>query len=137
MLVAILDEWAELRKEARVAAGHRRVRVDGRDRRAGQRDQARPRQGGAAITALDQFKDDDEVGLWVFSTDLGGEHPNWREVVPIGPIGRQREDLAAQIERQIPVQRDAALRGHRGAYEAMLGEYDPRGSTRSCCSPTA
>ena len=41
----------------------------------------------AAISALDQFKDADEVGLWVFTTDLGGADPNVRELVPIGPIG--------------------------------------------------
>ena len=57
----------------------------------------------AAISALDEFKDADEVGLWVFSTDLlGGSDPNYRELVPPGPIGTQRQLLSEQIMIQIP-----------------------------------
>ena len=68
----------------------------------------------AAISALDQFKDSDQVGLWVFSTDLGGEHPNWREVVPIGPIGRTATIWPSRSSAQIPTVRHAAVRGHPG-----------------------
>ena len=111
-LVAILDSWAELRKEARVLlvldVSGSMGEFAGADNET-KLDLAK----AAALSALDQFKDTDEVGLWVFSTDLGGEHPNWREAVPVGPMADNRDDLAAPIERQIPVQGDAALRGHR------------------------
>ena len=61
----------------------------------------------------------------VFSTDLGGEHPNWREVVPIGEIGENRADLAAAIERQIPVSGTPLYEVTGEAYETMLEQYDP------------
>jgi Ca-activated chloride channel homolog len=123
VLVGILDSWAELRKEARVllvldvsgsmsdAAGDGRTKLD--------------LAKAAAISALDEFKDEDEVGLWVFSTDLGGEHPNWREVVPIGPIAQNRDALAAQIDAQIPQQGTPLYDVTQVAYETMLEGYDP------------
>ena len=66
----------------------------------------------AAVSALDQFKDADEVGLWVFSTDLGGADPNVRELVPVAPIGDQRDELAATDRRPVPDERHAAVRRH-------------------------
>ena len=39
----------------------------------------------AAIGALDGFAPDDEVGLWVFSTNQGDNSEPYRELVPIGP----------------------------------------------------
>ena len=53
------------------AARARHLRVDGRARhrrRPTRLDLAQE----AAISALDEFKDADDVGLWAFSTDLGG-----------------------------------------------------------------
>ena len=88
--IGILDSWAELRKDARVllvldisGSMGEIVADDGKTRL----DLAQQ----AAISALDQFKDADDVGLWVFSTDLGGPDPNVRELVPIGPIGEQHD----------------------------------------------
>jgi Ca-activated chloride channel family protein len=123
VLVGILDSWAELRKEARVLlvldvsgsmsdpAGDGRTKLD--------------LAKAAAISALDEFKDEDQVGLWVFSTDLGGEHPNWREVVPIGPIGQNRDTLAEQIDAQLPQQGTPLYDVTQVAYETMLEGYDP------------
>ena len=123
VLVGILDSWAELRKEARVLlvldvsgsmsdpAGDGRTKLD--------------LAKAAAISALDEFKDEDEVGLWVFSTDLGGDHPNWREVVPIGPIADNREALAEQIDAQLPQSGTPLYDVTQDAYETMLEEYDP------------
>ena len=59
------------------AARHRRLGLDGRRRptrtpATTKLDLAKQ----AAIDALDQFKDDDEVGLWVFTTDLGRNEPD-------------------------------------------------------------
>ena len=124
VLVAILDSWAELRKEARVLLV---LDVSGSmgefagDDNETKLDLAK----SAALSSLDEFKDTDEVGLWVFSTDLGGEHPNWREVVPVGEIGENRDDIAAAIERQIPVQGTPLYEVTGVAYETMLEQYDP------------
>jgi Ca-activated chloride channel homolog len=125
VLVAILDSWAELRKEARVLlvldVSGSMGEFAGSDNET-KLDLAK----AAALSALDEFKDSDEVGLWVFSTDLGGDHPNWREVVPVGEIGDNRVDLAAAIERQIPVSGTPLYDVTGVAYETMLEQYDPQ-----------
>jgi Ca-activated chloride channel family protein len=124
VLVAILESWAELRKEARVLlvldVSGSMGEFAGSDNET-KLDLAK----AAALSALDEFKDSDDVGLWVFSTDLGGEHPNWREVVPIGEIGENRADLGAAIERQIPVSGTPLYEVTGEAYETMLEQYDP------------
>ena len=124
VLVAILDSWAELRKEARVLLV---LDVSGSmGEFAGEDNETKlDLAKSAALSSLDEFKDTDEVGLWVFSTDLGGEHPNWREVVPVGEIGENRDDIAAAIERQIPVQGTPLYEVTGVAYETMLEQYDP------------
>jgi Ca-activated chloride channel family protein len=125
VLVSILDSWAELRKEARVLlvldVSGSMGEFAGSDNET-KLDLAKV----AALSALDEFKDTDEVGLWVFSTDLGGEHPNWREVVPVGQIGENRDELAAAIERQIPVSGTPLYEVTSVAYGTMLEEYDPQ-----------
>jgi Ca-activated chloride channel homolog len=124
VLVAILDSWAELRKEARVLlvldVSGSMGEFAGSDNET-KLDLAK----AAARSALDEFKDTDEVGLWVFSTDLGGDHPNWREVVPVGEIGDNRAELDAAIERQIPVAGTPLYEVTSVAYETMLEDYDP------------
>ena len=74
VLVAILDSWAELRKEARVLLV---LDVSGSmGEFAGSEGETKlDLAKAAALSALDEFKDSDEVGLWVFSTDLGGDAP--------------------------------------------------------------
>jgi Ca-activated chloride channel family protein len=123
VLVGILDSWAELRKDARVLlvldisgsmgdpGGDGRTKLDLAIE--------------AAVSALDQFKDADEVGLWVFSTELGGPDPNVLDLVPIAPIGTQREVLAQQIEAQRPTNGTPLYEVTDKAYESMLAEYDP------------
>ncbi|MFV0307040.1 MAG: substrate-binding domain-containing protein [Desertimonas sp.] len=123
VLVGILDSWAEHRKEARVLivldisgsmgdpGGDGRTKLD--------------LAMDAAASALDEFKDSDEVGLWVFSTDLGGADPNVRELVPIGPIGAQRDDMRDQILAQFPTNGTPLYDVTDQAYRAMLDAYDP------------
>ena len=86
----------------------------------------------AAISALDQFKDADEVGLWVFSTDLfGATDPNYRELVP---IGADRHPAAADRRAdRPPSSRPTAHRcttSPSTAYTAMLDDVRPRQDQR-------
>jgi Ca-activated chloride channel family protein len=123
VLVCILDSWAELRKDARVLlvldisgsmgepAGDGATRLDLAQQ--------------AAISALDQFKASDDVGLWVFSTDLGGDDPNVRQLVPLAPIGGQQDVLADQIAAQFPTNGTPLYQVAEQAYESMLETYDP------------
>ncbi len=124
VLVRILDSWATNRKEARVllvldiSGSMGDQAADGSTKL----DLAQE----AAVSALDQFKDADEVGLWVFSTDLlGGSDPNYRELVAPAPIGTQRQVLAEQIEAQIPTNGTPLYDVASKAYSAMLDSYDP------------
>ena len=50
----------------------------------------------AASKALDQFAPGDEVGLWIFSTDLDGNRP-YLPLVPIGPMSRNLPQLRSKI----------------------------------------
>ena len=125
VLVGILDSWAELRKDARVllvldisgSMGELVAESDGKTRL----DLAQ----AAAISALDEFKDSDDVGLWAFSTDLEGPDPNIRELVPIGPIGTQRDAIATAIADQFPTNGTPLYDVTETAYETMVASYDP------------
>jgi Ca-activated chloride channel family protein len=79
----------------------------------------------AAVSALDQFKQADEVGLWVFSTDLGGDDPNYREAVPVAPIGENGAELERQILAQFPTNGTPLYDVTSKSYAAMLDTYDP------------
>jgi Ca-activated chloride channel homolog len=124
VLVGILDSWADLRKEARVLLV---LDVSGSmgDPAGPDNETKLDLAKAAAQSALDEFKDTDEVGLWVFSTDLGVDRVNFLESVPLGEIGGNRDDLAAAIERQIPVSGTPLYEVTGAAYETMLDEYDP------------
>ena len=101
----------------------RRLRVDGRPAGNGATKLDLAQQ--AAIDSLDQFKDTDEVGLWVFSTDLlGGDDPNYREVIPVAPIGTQRQALVDGIAEQFPQNGTPLYDVTQKSYEAMLASYD-------------
>ena len=137
VLIGILDSWAELRKDARVllvldisgsmgeiAERRRRTRLDLAQE--------------AAVSALDQFKDTDDVGLWVFSTDLGGRRPE-RPRAGADRADRRATGGARRGDRSpVPDERHAALRRHRaGVHDDARRATTRRRSTPSCCSPTA
>ena len=123
VLIGILDSWAELRKDARVllvldiSGSMGEIAADDKTRL----DLAKE----AAISALDEFKASDDVGLWVFSTDLGGADPNVRDLVPIGRIGGQQDAIAAAIDAQFPTNGTPLYDVTEQAYETMLAGYDP------------
>jgi Ca-activated chloride channel family protein len=123
VLVGVLDSWAEHRKEARVLVV---LDISGSmgDPASGSATKLDLAQD-AAVSALDQFKDDDDVGLWVFSTDLGGDDPNVREEVPVGRIGDQRASLRDAIIAQFPTNGTPLYDVTSKAYAAMLDTYDP------------
>ena len=119
----ILDAWAEQRKEARVLLV---LDISGSMGEPATDDETKlDLAKQAAVTALDQFKDADEVGLWVFSTDLGGDDPNYREAVPVAPIGENRDQLEEQILAQFPTNGTPLYDVTSKSYAAMLETYDP------------
>lgn len=124
VLVEILDSWAELRKEARVML---LLDVSGSmgDPAGPDGETKLDLAVQAALGALDDFKDTDQVGLSIFSTDLGGDDPNYREVVPIGPMSETREQIADALQQQFPVAGTPLYNATQTAYETMLDTYDP------------
>jgi Ca-activated chloride channel homolog len=124
VLVNILDAWADQRKEARVLLV---LDVSGSMGDPATDDKTKlDLAQQAAIEALGQFKDTDEVGLWVFSTELlGGDDPNYREVVPVGAIGGQRDLMEEQIAGQFPQNGTPLYDVTQKSYDAMLATYDP------------
>ncbi len=124
VMVALLDRWEQQRKGARVllvmdvSGSMGDPAVEGE--RATKLDLAKE----AAVRALDQFQPQDEVGLRIFSTDLGpAEHPEWVDLVDIAPIGTSREALSTRIRQLIPHEGTPLYTVAARSYEDLLATY--------------
>jgi Ca-activated chloride channel family protein len=94
VLAALIDSWEQNRKNARVIM---LLDVSGSMADLGgngftKLDLAKQ----AVLTSLDEFKPDDEIGLWVFSTELNGDE-DWLEVVPVAPLSENRSDIESRV----------------------------------------
>ena len=125
VMVEALDRWGEQRKPAKVlllidvSGSMGDFATDGGETKL---DLAKR----AAIDALDQFKDEDEVALRIFSTDLSTTEPtDYIDLVSFGPIGAQREEIASRIRSLIPTQGTPLYTAARDAYRLMQEEYEP------------
>jgi Ca-activated chloride channel family protein len=79
----------------------------------------------AAIDALGQFKADDQVGLRIFSTEISRTPPtDYVDVVPIGPISAQREQLATRIRSLTPTNGTPLYTVTGDSFTAMQDAYD-------------
>ncbi|MGN9906952.1 substrate-binding domain-containing protein [Phytohabitans sp. LJ34] len=72
----------------------------------------------AARRGLGLFGDDWAVGVWVFSTNLGGGR-DWREIAPIGPLASTRGELLQKISGIQPKQN-----GDTGLYDTLAAAYE-------------
>jgi Ca-activated chloride channel family protein len=96
VLAAVRDAWEEYRKPARVlmvldGSGSMGADVEGTGSTRLELAQQ------ATTNALDDFAAQDEIGLWVFSSEnVRGADP-WWEVVPIG----LRDDVVSDLERAV------------------------------------
>lgn len=125
VMVEALERWGEQRKPAKVML---LIDVSGSmgdfatDDGQTKLDLAKQ----AAIDSLTQFKDEDEVALRVFSTDLAGTtSTDYVDLVPFGPIGSQREEIATRIRSLIPTQGTPLYTAARDSYRLMQEEYEP------------
>jgi Ca-activated chloride channel family protein len=98
VLAAVRDAWEEYRKPARVlivldVSGSMAARVEG----TGESRLALAQQ--ATIDGFEHFAAQDEIGLWVFSSETaqGGVDP-WREAVAMGPRDEVVGDVRAAVE---------------------------------------
>ena len=132
VLVKLLNKWQTQRKSARVllvldvsgSMGDPAIRPT---RRATKLDLAKK----AAIEALDQFKPDDEVGLRIFTTGLGpNQDQDFLDLVPVGPIGPNREALASTHPGPVAPERHAAVRGHPAVLRRRASRIRPEAHQR-------
>jgi Ca-activated chloride channel homolog len=125
VMVQVLERWEEQRKAARVLLV---VDVSGSmaDTAGGGRETKLDLAVSAAITALDQFRDDDEVGLRIFSTGLGPDGTeDYLDLVPVAPIGGQRQELVSRLEGLFPVAGTPLYTVAQASFEDMRVEADP------------
>ena len=126
VLVGLIDSWGETRKSARVLLV---IDVSGSmgdpgDEATGETKLDLAKQ--AAINALDEFKPEDEVGLWIFSTEISPTEPtDYLELVPLGPVGSQREELASRIRNLTPTQGTPLYTVSEDSYQFMEDSFDP------------
>lgn len=125
VMVQLLDNWSEQRKSARVIialdvsgsmgdpagdAGETKLELAKR----------------AAIEALDEFKDDDEVGLRIFTTDIGPDGTDsFVDVVPPSRIGDNRERLRTEIDAQFPLAATPLYEVTQASFDDAVEAYDP------------
>lgn len=124
VLAAVIDKWAVHRKSARVlivldVSGSM---GDPATDDATKLDLAKD----AAIDAIGQFKDEDEVGLRIFSTGIGPpEHSDYVDLVPIGPIGANRETIRTKIRSLAPTNGTPLYTVARDSHRELRSSYDP------------
>ena len=133
VLVKVIDQWAQLRKGARVLLVIDVSGSMGDD--AGNDDTKLELAKQAAIDALDQFKDDDLVGLRVFTT----ERVPSRAAATTSTWSRSARSAASArccARRSAPSRRARARRSTqrpRRPTRACSRASTRRGSTPSCC----
>jgi Ca-activated chloride channel family protein len=126
VLVRLIEKWGELRKAAKVmlvidVSGSMGEPVGDEDGPT-KLDLAKE----AAVDALDQFKDDDEVMLRIFTTGARQEEPtDYADLVPFGPMGRQREAIASRIQSLVPREGTPLYSVAQASYKEMKEGYDP------------
>ena len=124
MLVKIIQKWGEDRKAARVlmvidVSGSMGDQVAGGSTKLDLAKQA-------AVQALGQFSPNDQVGLRIFSTNISSKAPtDYLDLVPIGPISTQREQLAAKIQSLVPSSGTPLYTTAVASYNDMKHTYDP------------
>lgn len=76
----------------------------------------------AAASAINGFADDDEVGLWAFSTQLGGNGEPWVQLQAIGPAKSAVPAMQADIASLVPDGGTGLYATLRAAQRRMLAD---------------
>jgi Ca-activated chloride channel family protein len=124
VLVKIIEQWGVDRKGARVMLAMDVSGSMGDDAGNGSSKLDLAKQ--AAIQALNQFGPNDQVGLRIFSTDISRTDPkDYLDLVPIGPIATQREQLANKIQSLVPTSGTPLYTVARQSFQDMKNTFDP------------
>jgi len=113
-LVQVLSRWTGVQLSARIlsvfdVSGSMNERVGAQTRMAVVLQ--------AAQEGVRLLRDTTDLGVWIFSTKLDGDR-DYKELVPPGPIGQQRDKLANALAgiRAVP-------NGDTGLYDTTLAAY--------------
>jgi Ca-activated chloride channel family protein len=123
--VGVLDAWAAQRKSARVTLVMDVSGSMGTEADASTGETKLDLAKRAAIEALDEFKDDDEVGLRIFTTDLDAQGATFVDLVSAGRVGDVRENLANRIRDLSPLNGTPLYDVASATYEQLAADYDP------------
>jgi Ca-activated chloride channel homolog len=127
VMIKVLDTWAVQRKSARVMLVMDVSGSMGEAAVIGEPETKLDLAKRAAISALSQFKDDDEVGLRIFSTGLTSDPETFFiDVVPVGPIGPQREGLRGKIDGLSPIQGTPLYNVTASSFASMTESFDAK-----------
>jgi len=124
VLAALVDSWESFRKTARVIMV---LDVSGSMADLGgdgfsKLDLAKR----AVLASLDQFKGEDEVGLWVFSTRLlSGVDQDWLELIPPSPLSSSAAEIRRTVQGLIADGGTGLYDTTRAAVESVRDSYDP------------
>ncbi len=125
VLASIVTKWGEQRKGAQVLLV---IDVSGSmAERAGDNDETKLDLAKlAAVNALDQFGPNDLVGLRTFSTAVSPREPtDYLDLVPIGPITANREQIASKIRTLVPTNGTPLYTTAVASFETVKKQYRP------------
>ena len=127
VMVSLLDQWRQNRKSARVllvldVSGSMKEPADPDDPGGPTKlDLAKK----AAIESLGEFNATDEVGLRIFTTDLGPDGTaTYQDLLPIQPMRTNREALASKIRDQFPLNATPLYDVTQSSYDDLVRQYD-------------
>jgi Ca-activated chloride channel family protein len=123
VLAAVQRSWDDLRKRARVlmildVSGSMGENVE----KAGLSRLELAK--SAATKAVRGFAGNDQLGLWIFSTQQDGNRP-YVERVPVGPASSTVPEITAEIADLVPDGGTGLYATLRAAQTAMLDDLDP------------
>jgi len=124
VLDGVLRSWEDVRKRARVL-----IVID----ISGSMGEPVPGSGGAskldlakqaAIDSLSLFAPDDDVGLWVFTTQLAGGR-DYQQLIPIQPLGANLDAFRQAIRNLVPLNGTPIYTTIEAAVRPLRAGYDP------------
>lgn len=121
VLDAVRATWTDLRKEARVL-----ILLDvsgsmGEEAGGGTKLELAKT---AAVKALSQFTGRDQVGLWAFTTDLPTPSSIYTELVPVAPIGQNKQRITQAVTNLTPLNGTPLYAAIRAGVRQMGAGFD-------------
>jgi Ca-activated chloride channel homolog len=125
VLTKALDLWAVQRKKARVLLVIDVSGSMGDPAVDGGNDTKLDLAKRAAISALDEFNDQDQVGLRIFTTNVDGNGADFTDLVPISPMGTIRESMSRTIDNLQPLEGTPLYTVAQASLDLMKKDLDP------------